>query len=614
MTINQKNIPCKNNSFSTRRKNNLLKKKQNKARKLGIINKAPAEKDLVLLLDHYQNGHLNTVIKMARCITKTFSEHPFAWNILGATFLQLKRFDEALSANQRFLEICPRDPRSYNNLAATLHEIGRLAEAELNYQKAISLDPNCFVTHNNLGNILFKTRRYEEAEKRYRRAISLKNDYSKANSNLSATLEVMGKFEEAEASYRNVISLEPNDPTAHNNLGNILFKMDRHQEAEEAYRKALLLKVDYPEPYHNLGNIYLDRGKLNEAKKFYEQAFTVNFKYAEAYRMYSLLKKFESKDKKFSKMQALYCDQSISNEQRCSVCFALGKAYEDIQEYEQAFNFYSEGNSLRKEVVNYDINNDIDCFSQIRSAYSKLKEISLGNEAKAKFLEPIFIVGMPRSGTTLVEQIISSHSRVTGAGELGFVAQFGESIARGLEGVTKKELLTFQKKYLSKIENLSSDNPMLTDKMPHNFLYLGLIASAFPYAKIIHVKRNPSAICWANYKNLFTSPKLGYTHNLSDIANYYLLYKNLMKFWDKSFGERIYELDYDLLTTNQRDETKRLINHLDLEWDQACLNPEDNKRIVQTTSNVQVRKKIYQGSSDKWKSFRPFLNNIFDDL
>ena len=614
MTINQKNTPYKDNSFSARRKKNLLKKKHNKARKLGIVNKAPAEKDLVLLLDHYQNGRFNVVINLAHSITERFSDHPFAWNILGATFLQLKRFDEALLANQKLLKISPRDPRSHNNLAATLHEIGRLAEAELSYQKAISIDSNCFVTHNNLGNILFKTNRYAEAEKSYRKAISLKYDYLKANCNLAATLEVMGQLDEAEASYRNVILLEPNDPIAHNNLGNILVKMHKHQEAEEAYKRAIFLKGDYPEPYHNLGNIYLDRGKSNEAEEFYKHAFTVDSKYAEAYRMYSLVKKFKSKNNHYSKMQALYGDQNISDEQRCSVCFALGKAHEDMQEYEQAFKFFSEGNSLRNKVLGYDISEDIDCFSQIRSTYSKLQEISLGIDQKSQFPKPIFIVGMPRSGTTLVEQIISSHSKVTGAGELAFVTQFGESIARGLANVSKKQLLSFQKKYLSSIKNLSEDNFVLTDKMPHNFLYLGLIASAFPDAKIIHVKRNPSAICWANYKNLFASPKLGYSHNLNDIADYYLMYKNLMEFWHMSFGDRIYQLDYDLLTTNQRGETKRLISHLDLEWEQACLNPQDNMRIVQTTSNFQVRKKIYQGSSDKWKNFKPFLNNIFDGL
>ena len=614
MTINQKYTTHKDNSFSARRKKDLLKKKQNKARKLGIVNKVPAEKDLVLLLDHYQNGRFNAVINLANSITERFSDHPFAWNILGATFLQLKRFDEALLANQNLLKISPKDARSHNNLAATLHEIGRLDEAELSYQKAISIDPNCCVTHNNLGNILFKTNRYAEAESHYRKAISLKYDYLKANCNLAATLEVMGQLDEAEASYRNVILLEPNDPAAHNNLGNILFKMSRHQEAEEAYKRAIFLKSDYPEPYHNLGNIYLDRGKSNEAKEFYKQAFIVNPRYAEAYRMYSLLKKFKSRNKHYSKMQALYSDQNISDEQRCSVCFALGNAHEDMQEYEQAFTFFSEGNSIRNKVLGYDISDDIDCFAQIRSTYPKLREISLGIDQKSKFTKPIFIVGMPRSGTTLVEQIISSHSKVTGAGELAYVTQFGESIARGVVNVTKKQLLSFQKKYLSSIKSLSGDNFVLTDKMPHNFLYLGLIASAFPDAKIIHVKRNPSAICWANYKNLFASPKLGYSHNLSDIADYYLLYKNLMEFWYMSFGDRIYQLDYDLLTANQRDETKRLISHLDLEWEHACLNPQDNLRIVKTTSNFQVRKKIYQGSSDKWKNFKPFLNNIFDGL
>ena len=155
-------------------------------------------------------------------------------------------------------------------------------------------------------------------------------------------------------------------------------------------------------------------------------------------------------------------------------------------------------------------------------------------------------------------------------------------------------------------------NQFVTDKMPQNFLFLGLIAAAFPESKIIHVKRDPAAVCWANYKQYFTSKSLSYCYDLNDIIKYHSLYLNLMEFWEKKLIDRIYNLDYELLTINQEDETKKLIKYLGLNWDVRCLFPQNNKRRIVTASNTQVREKVYKDSSQKWKKFKPFLNGIFD--
>ena len=157
----------------------------------------------------------------------------------------------------------------------------------------------------------------------------------------------------------------------------------------------------------------------------------------------------------------------------------------------------------------------------------------------------------------------------------------------------------------------ASSKLLITDKMPQNFLYLGLISVAFPDAKVIHVRRDPAATCWSNFKHYFTSDGLGYSYNLKDTVAYYSLYQELMNFWEKSFGDRIYHLDYELLTINQEEETKRLIKHLNLDWEQRCLEPQNNKRIVKTSSNAQVTEKVYRGSSKEWEKFKPFLADSF---
>jgi hypothetical protein len=221
---------------------------------------------------------------------------------------------------------------------------------------------------------------------------------------------------------------------------------------------------------------------------------------------------------------------------------------------------------------------------------------------------------MPRSGTTLVEQIISSHSKVTGAGELNFAAQFGAAIATGITEANNESLLKFRHNYLNKLQNISNGNLIVTDKTPQNFRYIGLLAAAFPEAKIVHVKRSPAAVCWANYKKYFVSKSIDYCYAIDDVINYYKLYENLMGFWGNTLSNRIYNLDYEQLTVNQETETRQLIEYLGLDWDENCLSPQNNKRSVTTASNLQVRQKVYQGSSEQWKKYQPFLNGALDGL
>ena len=229
-------------------------------------------------------------------------------------------------------------------------------------------------------------------------------------------------------------------------------------------------------------------------------------------------------------------------------------------------------------------------------------------------LTPIFIIGMPRSGTTLVEQIISSHSKITGLGELPFVSQFGYPIATGILKCSEESILNFRSNYLEKLKSLTNGNLLITDKMPQNFLYTGLIAASFPEAKILHAKRNPAAVCWANYKQWFRSKDLGYSYSIDDIIKYHRIYEDLMKFWNKLLKNRIYEINYEDLTVNHEVEIKKLIKHLGLAWEESCLYPEKNKRSVSTASNIQIRNKIFKGSSQKWKKYKPFLNGALDSL
>jgi len=311
-------------------------------------------------------------------------------------------------------------------------------------------------------------------------------------------------------------------------------------------------------------------------------------------------------------MHALYRDPAIFEENRCHICFALAKASEDLQDCASAFQFYAEGNALRKKQLGYDKAQDKQLFEKLKASYPRITAHPIAPEIAATKHAPIFIVGMPRSGTTLVEQIISSHPLVTGAGELPFVSQFGGPLAVDQAPVDAEALTTFREQYLNALEQRSEGKLIVTDKAPQNFRFLGLIATAFPDAKIIQVKRDPAAVCWANYTKYFVRDGLGYCYDLDDILHYYELYQDLMSYWHQALPNRIYNLNYEILTEHQDEETRKLIGHLGLDWDDACLSPQDNNRSVATASNVQVRQEVYQGSSERWKRYKPYLNGVLD--
>ena len=537
-----------------------------------------------------------------------------AFNNLGVILKELGRLEEAEACYKKAIELKPDLAEAFNNLGVILKELGRLEEAEACYKKAIELKPDDAEALYNFGNILKDTDKFQEAVVCYKQAIELNPKDHEFYNNLGIALKELREFQEAEVCYKKAIELKPDHAEAYSNLGVILKELREFQEAEVCYKKAIELKPDYAEAHCNLGKTYKEQGKLKEAEVSYKKALKINPDDAEANRYLANIKKFLSKDEHYLKMHQLYLNKNTSNEDLCHLNFGLAKACEDLQDFKQAYIHYNEGNDLRKKLLNYHISQDLELFKKIISNHKHISENSIEGFDLENSKTPIFIVGMPRSGTTLTEQIISSHSKVTGAGELNFVGQFGRNLAVGLSEISNTALLDFRELYLREIQNIAKGNLMVTDKMPQNFRYIGLIATAFPEAKIIHVKRNPSAVCWANYKQYFVSKDIGYCYSLEDVISYHKLYENLMDFWKSSFNKKIYNLDYELLVDNQESETRNLISYLGLEWDEKCLSPQDNKRNIETASSIQVRQKVYRGSSQKWKKYEQFLNGAFDEL
>ena len=544
------------------------------------MHKVPSKNQIDTLLKYYQSKNYIKTKKYALFLTEHFPDHNFAWKILNIVFQKTGQISESLNVIKKIIHITPQDAFAHYNLGNTYGQLREFLKAEESYRKAISLKPNFAEAYYNLGTVLENNFKLEEAEKYYRQAISLKPDFVEAYINLGIVLEHLGKINEAEIFFKKVIVLKPN----------------------------------FAEAYHNLGNNLEKQGKLKNAQINFEKAIFINPGLANAHRQLSSIKKFDRYDDQYHLLQKLYLDKNISDEQLCHINFSLAKIYEDLENFEKAFKHFTEGNKIQKKLLNYNIKKDINLFNQIKLNFQKFKKNIHSIKKDKSDLIPIFIIGMPRSGTTLVEQIISSHSEVKGLGELPFVLQFGSQILKGLLEYNSETVLTFRNNYLKKIKNLSDKSLIITDKMPQNFLFIGLIAASFPEAKILHIKRNQAAVCWANYKQLFKSKDVGYSYSINDIIKYYRLYEDLMKFWKKLFKNKIYEVNYESLTVNHEDEIKKLIKYLDLNWEEGCLSPEKNKRSVLTASNIQIRNKIFQGSSQKWKKYKPFLNGTLDNL
>jgi len=296
--------------------------------------------------------------------------------------------------------------------------------------------------------------------------------------------------------------------------------------------------------------------------------------------------------------------QNLPQKDQVFLFFTAGKMQEEIGQTNLAFEYYSRGNRIRKALLKYDIKVDLTLFNQIKLAFSACSPLPL--EAVHKIKTPVFIVGMPRSGTSLVEQILASHSMLYGAGELTFLKNAVDQ-TKILSDKSPENIDALRKYYLKELDNLKISEPYISDKMPINFRWIGFVLEAMPEAKIVHIKRHPLATIWSIFKINFTSDGNGFSYDLKDLVKYYELYEDLMKFWHAKFPGQIYDVQYETLTKDQELETRKLLKFIGLDWEDQCLAFHETKRAVATASAAQVRKPMYQGSSKEWERFKEYL-------
>ena len=532
------------------------------------------------------NGQINEALKIVEALIKKSPNVPLLYNIRGVCYQTIGELGNAIYDFSKATILKSDYAEAYCNLGVTYQEKGDLVSAVNAYKNAIDNDNNYPTAHNNLGKIFLASGEIDSSIEHLECAITLKSDFA----------------------------------DAHNNLGSAFLRINKLNDAIKSYKKAIALKPDFAVANNNLGIAYLRTGDPKLASKFFENAITITPGYATAHHNLSGVKVYKEKDKQVSLIESLLIENNLSQKERIYLNFALAKAYEDLGNHEELFKHLNEGNRIRKKEMSNSIADSEEHNELIKLFFNSnnINNIKLTYRDSLP-IRPIFIVGMPRSGTSLVEQIISSHHEVYGAGE---VNNFHNIIMPIIEkhavnenyNLKNDEFALIRKQYSNSLERFYANEKVITDKWILNFKTIGFILSAFPESKIVHLKRDARATCWSIYKHYFSDEGNRWAYDYQDLARFYKSYVGLMDYWHNLFPGKIYDISYEDLTSNQEKETRNLLKYCDLDWDENCLNFYTNTRAVKTASAVQVRNKMYQGSSDVWRQYSEHLKPLLDAL
>ncbi len=626
-----------------------------------VPGKAPGAQEINTLVALFRQGRYTEIETLAATMMKRFPDHAVGWKAMGTTLLQQGRNAEALAPLQQAARLSHGDAQLHNYLGNTLLNLGRPSDAEASYRRALMIKPDFAEAHSNLGITLHEQGRLIEAEASYRQALKIKPDFIEALSNLADMLLKQSRLPEAEACYRLMLEIRPDYADVYGKLGSTLREQGRLPEAAACYRRALEIKPDFVKMHVNLGNILQDQSLLSEAEACYQHALVIDTGCSEALlglgslcmengqaeKAESLFlqaleimpgnlaarwrlanaKKVKAGDVNFAALvdagAALRRNEiSLSSNNAAILHFALGKCYDDIGDFEKAFPHFIEGSKLKRASFNYHPDQPTQQFAEIKRIFD-LAAIERLSGAGDPSQAPVFVLGMPRSGTTLTEQIIASHPGVHGAGELPdllAIAQRADAGTRvgfpgNLRALDQTTLTAWGAEYVAGLKRRAPDALRITDKNPENFLATGWIHLMLPNAKIIHVIRNPVDTCLSCFTQLFAQNNQKNTYDLAELGRFYVDYFRLMEHWRTVLPAGAFlDVNYEDIVADQEAQARRMIEYCGLEWNDACLDFHKTKRSVRTASMAQVRQPMYKSSVERWRNYEKFLGPLLDAL
>ncbi len=600
------------------------------------------------------NGRLGLYDEAESCFRRVVKLRPGyaeAHDSLGAVLQSQGKMDKALPCHRRALKLKPDYALAHYHLGNALKECEDYKGAAVSYDKALQLNSSFPDAHNNLGNILLLEGRYKDAAASFEQALRINPNFIEAYVNLGHVLQHLGELDRAIANLQEALRRNPDNAQACYHLGVACRDQGSYNEAEACFRRAIEIRPDYAEAFGDLGNVLHRQGKFDQALESFEhtlklrpdsidavagvaavlekqgeyeqaceqlypliEAGTTNANLAITFGLIS--RHLDRREEAIAFMQHVLEMNSLAAIERQRLHFGLGQLYNDISEYDQAFAHYRQANESNiyelKPGAQAKLFDDLieTCTPELMARLPRATRLSE---------QPVFIVGMPRSGTSLVEQILASHPAVFGADELMDVINIANKLPLALaveapypecmESLDQDVMDRLAQAYLEHLDALSGGAVRVTDKMPHNFLHLGLIELLFPGARIIHCIREPLDTCLSCYFQDFGA-RHTYTGDLVHLGEYYMQYERLMRHWQEVLSIPVLEIRYEELVADQERLSRSMLEFCGLEWDDRCLQFYRSDRIVKTASYDQVRQPIYGKSVARWKNYEAYLDPL----
>lgn len=621
------------------------------------MNSSPLIKKQQKIANLIEKGKLKDAIKPLLQLCKQQPDNTDFWLKLASLYGQTNDFPGVLKVCKKIIKMNSHNMAVYSLMGNAHASMGQLQAAHESYDKALKINPNDSGLLNNLGNALYLDNKYEEAAEIFKKVIKQQPNYADAYNNLGNIYKALNENELAINYYQSAVKLNPMLSKTMLNLGHMFADRIGHPEmAEHYFRKTITLEPDNLEAKGGATNMLRFQGKLTEALEMIKQiqhdhpgeagTFAAEADIYERLGDYDkansiiqhdlktgddmhpmmmgvytrICKKYDRCEDAITRSEKLITANKLTPNYKQNLHFDLGKLYDNLERYDDAFRHYQAGNEI------IDVHFDAAQFKKrLDDNINVFKRETCDNLPKPTVdtTLPVFILGMPRSGTSLTEQILSSHPDVGGAGELNDINDIVACLAMSLKSeqpypycISDFDTITMDKLatgYLEKLKSFSPTTRFITDKMPHNFINIGLISMLFPGARIIHCTRDPKDTCLSIYFQSFgwLHP---YSSSLERLGFYYQQYTRLMNYWQNEFGIKVHTVNYEEMVSDQEGTTRKLLEFCDLPWDEACIDFHKSKRVVATASYDQVRQKIYKKSSERWKNYEEHITPLIDAL
>ncbi len=620
------------------------------------VGNEPNQAQIDHLLAPYRQADAATTVTRAREFTRVWPRHPAGWQVLSESAAVLGHLAEAIEAARAWVRLSPEQAEAHASLGFYLARARHYRDAEKAYQNALSIAPSLHAVQFNLAKLYESMGKPESSVPLYRRLLDQFPGWIEAKTNYGNVLRQVGRTKEAvsvlteadrsrpkepiiknnlakalfengdlagaERLVREVLQIDPKNAQSLDQLGHVLSAEGKLQEAAQAWREGARLYPQYAVFHHNLGNLWYQYGHEREAEEAYRAALANSPDNTEFRRHLAQAKRFEHYDSDLAEIEQRLADPSgMTAQGMANLHYAAGKAHRDIgSSAEICWDHFLRGASWKRSAIEYDVAADERFFERIKEAFPD--PVARPEKSDVPDITPIFIVGMPRSGTTLIEEILGGHSKVATMGESPILSECiregadeeGKTMEQWIVSANPESLKSMAHHYCERVKQKAGGKRFVTDKMMLNFRFVGPIVSYIPNARIVHVRREPADTCLSCFAKMF-SGALDFTYDLDELGRYYRAYAGLMEHWRGAVaGDRMIEIDYEEVVRAPESRVGSVLRFCALDWEDGVMQIGGSGRAVDTASALQVRKPLSEASIGTWRGFAPQLERLFKAL